>query len=87
MKKKFTKLNHEIFYNEFLFQKSYTVFQKKKQNTRKTKNFTPNNKTFTPNQKKFIDISMECIYMIISEKTSIFFLMTDVETFLINRDF
>ena len=29
MKKKFTKLNHEIFYNEFLFQKSYTVFQKK----------------------------------------------------------
>ena len=76
----------KYFTTNFYFKK-VTPYSKKKQNTRKTKNFTPNNKTFTPNQKKFIDISMECIYMITSEKTSIFFLMTDVETFLINRDF
>ena len=76
----------KYFTTNFYFKKLHRI-PKKKQNTRKTKNFTPNNKTFTPNQKKFIDISMECIYMITSEKTSIFFLMTDVETFLINRDF
>ena len=53
MKKKFTKLNHEIFYNEFLFQKSYTVFQKK-QNTRKTKNFTPNFNIFFNDRRRDI---------------------------------
>ena len=63
---------------------AYSTHTQKK--PRKTKNFTPN-KTFTPNQKNFIGISMEYIHMITSEKTSIFFLMIDVGTFFINRDF
>ena len=46
MKKKYTKLNHEIFTPNF-----YTPYSERI--TRKTKNFTPNQKHFTRNIKVF----------------------------------